>query len=234
MRRSRKFCQRGGGGGCFFCWWEMGGSKYHYKRAIIGPPAKPHFNGVSLACQWWPNIECWLGSFVIFQGIWTKLLRNPIFLWFFRRGPDPRSPLWIRPWKYLRIKLLIYSYQNHDQLYRPFFSCIAYPNFLQILDISWFLTHCAPLRLLTFTTVEGSLHSSNPVGLELAIDPPPPPPPQGEFCTLWFSETTLYKRHRIKDVSPLRVAALMCNSTLYTLPPKIALNIPDNVSTMTC
>ena len=21
----------------------------------------------------------------------------------------------------------------------------------------------------------------------------PPPPPQGEFCTLWFSETTLYK-----------------------------------------
>ena len=23
--------------------------------------------------------------------------------------------------------------------------------------------------------------------------PPPPPPPKGEFCTLWFSETTLYK-----------------------------------------
>ena len=29
--------------------------------------------------------------------------------------------------------------------------------------------------------------------LELAIDPPPPIP-QGEFCTLWFSKTTLYKK----------------------------------------
>ena len=43
-----------------------------------------------------------------------------------------------------------------------------------------------------------------------------------------------YIRHKIKDVSPLRVAALTCNSTLYTLPPKIAFNVPDNVSTMTC
>ena len=35
----------------------------------------------------WPNIECWLGSFVIFQRIQTIiLLRNPIFLWFFRGG----------------------------------------------------------------------------------------------------------------------------------------------------
>ena len=34
----------------------------HYRLAIIGPPAKHHLNGVSLACQIWPNIECWLGS----------------------------------------------------------------------------------------------------------------------------------------------------------------------------
>ena len=40
-------------------------------------------------------------------------------------------------------------------------------------------------------------------------------------------------RHKIKDVSPLRVAALTCNITLYTLPPKIALSVPDTVSTMT-
>ena len=61
------------------------------------------------------------------------------------------------------------------------------------------------------------------IGLELEIDPPPP---RGNFV--------LYIRHKIKDVSPLRVAALTCNITLYTLPPKIALNVPDNVSTMTC
>ena len=35
------------------------GSKYHYKWAIIGPPAKRHLNGVSLAGRWWwPTIEC--------------------------------------------------------------------------------------------------------------------------------------------------------------------------------
>ena len=27
------------------------GSKYHFKPAMIGPPAKRHLNGVSLACR---------------------------------------------------------------------------------------------------------------------------------------------------------------------------------------
>ena len=46
---------RGGGGGRgaqlwqrFFSWWWERGSKHHYKRAIIGLPAKHHLNGVSL------------------------------------------------------------------------------------------------------------------------------------------------------------------------------------------
>ena len=68
------------------------------------------------------------------------------------------------------------------------------------------------------------------IGLELAIDPPPP---RGNFVHYDFLKLH-YIRHKIKDVSPLRVAALTCNSTIYTLPPKIALNVPDNVSTMTC
>ena len=33
--------------------------------AIIGPPAHRHLNGVALAGRWWPNSECWLGSFVV-------------------------------------------------------------------------------------------------------------------------------------------------------------------------
>ena len=70
----------------------------------------------------------------------------------------------------------------------------------------------------------------NLVGLELAIDPLPP---RGNFVHYDFLKLH-YIRHKIKDVSPLRVAALTCNITLYTLPPKIALNVPDNVSTMTC
>ena len=68
------------------------------------------------------------------------------------------------------------------------------------------------------------------IGLELAIDPPPP----------WvnFVHYDFLKLHdirtQIEDVYPLRVAALTCNITLYTLPPKIALNVPDNVSAITC
>ena len=69
------------------------------------------------------------------------------------------------------------------------------------------------------------------IGIELAIDPPPPP--RGNFVHYDFLKLH-YIRHKIKDVSPLRVAALTCNSTLHTLPPKIGLIVPDNVSTMTC
>ena len=57
------------------------------------------------------------------------------------------------------------------------------------------------------------------IGLELAIDPLPPLPPRGNFVHYDFLKLH-YIRHKIKDVSPLRVAALTCNSTLYTLPPK--------------
>ena len=55
-------------------------SKYHYKRALFGPPAKRHLNGVSLACRFWPKIESWLGSFTILRGSGAVLLKNPIFL----------------------------------------------------------------------------------------------------------------------------------------------------------
>ena len=49
----------------FFLLMREGGSKYHFKRVTIGPPAKRHIIGVSLAGRYWPNIECWLGTFVI-------------------------------------------------------------------------------------------------------------------------------------------------------------------------
>ena len=41
------------------------------------PPAKRHFNGNSLACPRWPNIECCLSSLVIFQGIRTSITKKP-------------------------------------------------------------------------------------------------------------------------------------------------------------
>ena len=76
----------------------------HSKRAIIGPPAKRHLNGVSLACRRWPNIECWLGSLVIFQGIRTSITKKSYIFVIFRGGggPDPLSPplricTWLKP-----------------------------------------------------------------------------------------------------------------------------------------
>ena len=52
----------------FFSKWR---EEREEKRAMIGPPA------VSLAGRKWPSIECWLDSFVIFQG---------------DGGPDPCLP----------------------------------------------------------------------------------------------------------------------------------------------
>ena len=78
------------------------------------------------------------------------------------------------------------------------------------------------------------LHSSKTVirllGLGLAKDPTPT---RGNFVHYEVFLKLHYIRHKIKDVIPLRVAALTCNITLYTLHPERALNVPDNVSTMT-
>ena len=37
------------------------------------------------------NIECWLGSFVIFQGIRTSIAKKPYIFVIFQGGPDPLS-----------------------------------------------------------------------------------------------------------------------------------------------
>ena len=108
MHGSRKFFQRGSNFFyvffvCFFfSWVGERGSKYHYKRAIIGPPAKRHLNGVSLAGRWWPNTACWLVSFVVLQGIRTNTAKKPyIFVIFLGGGGGggggsvPSAPLWI-------------------------------------------------------------------------------------------------------------------------------------------
>ena len=112
MRRSRKFCQRGSNFDNFFLIADerrKDPKTTIIKRAIICPPAKRHLNGVLLACRCWPNIECWLGSFVIFQGVCTSIAKKPyIFLIFQGRGgegggSDHLSPLWIRACSYFSI-----------------------------------------------------------------------------------------------------------------------------------
>ena len=83
------FSVDGGGGG--------GGGIEDPNTSINGPPwalpAKRHFNGISLAGRCWPYIECWLGSFVIFQGILTSIAKAINFCDFSGGGPDPLSSL---------------------------------------------------------------------------------------------------------------------------------------------
>ena len=64
----------------FFSFMGEEFSKYHYKRAIFGPPAKRHLNGDLLACRLWPKIESWLGSFKILRGSGPVLLKTYIFV----------------------------------------------------------------------------------------------------------------------------------------------------------
>ena len=68
-------------------------------RAIIGPLAKRHLNGVSPADQWWPCIQCWLGSSVVLQGIRASIAKKPYSLVIFQgvqavcSPPPPTLPL---------------------------------------------------------------------------------------------------------------------------------------------
>ena len=71
------------------------------KVGLYRPAAKRHWNGISLVGQCRPNIECWLGRFVIFLGIGTSIAKklyifviyfNPRWIEFFLIGENPLDP----------------------------------------------------------------------------------------------------------------------------------------------
>ena len=92
MRGSREFCQR------LFLADER---RREGPNTTISMP--PH--GLSLASRWWPNIECWLCTFVTFQGIRTSIALETLCFCDFSMGGggggalDPLFPLCIRPWR---------------------------------------------------------------------------------------------------------------------------------------
>ena len=55
-------------------------------------PASETPHGVSLAGRWWPNIECWLGSFFDFSAVQTSVAKKPYIFCDFSGGSDPLSP----------------------------------------------------------------------------------------------------------------------------------------------
>ena len=109
-------------------------SKYHYQRAINSPPAKRHLNGLSQG-QWWPNIECWIGSFVILRGSGPVLLRNHIFLSFSRGVLTPCHPLWIRTCSHINCIVARWPGKH----------CLSHYSFLFIRS-TWHCTFCMTLN----------------------------------------------------------------------------------------
>ena len=95
LKHLRKHLSEGSNFDNVFFIVDEGGSKYHHKRAIDGPPAKIHLNGVSLACQYdAPKLNAGLVAFQGFQGIRTSIAKKPYIFVIFRGGgsrPPPPS-----------------------------------------------------------------------------------------------------------------------------------------------
>ena len=114
MRGSRKFCWRLSNFDNVF----LVDSKHHYKRAIIGPPAKHHLNGVSLMAQH-RMLAWWLSDF---KGNRASMLRNPIFGDFSGWGSGPPVPIWNPPMscllfmkKTISRKLPTFAHWDHNR-----------------------------------------------------------------------------------------------------------------------
>ena len=57
-----------------------------------------------------PNIECWFGSFVIFQQIQPSTAMKPFILWFYGGVWTPCPHLWIRPCVELDYFIILWKY----------------------------------------------------------------------------------------------------------------------------
>ena len=94
MRKSRKFCQRGSKFDPHF--FLVDGGKEDPNTTLIGPSSACQRNPIEMVFRWQvddgPTLSTGLVALWIFSGSEPVLLRNPIFLWFFRRAPDPPPP----------------------------------------------------------------------------------------------------------------------------------------------
>ena len=91
MRGSSKFCQRGS---------NFDRVLFLLLSLVVDEERKDPNTNISRpssACLCWPNIECWLGSFVIFQGIWTSIAKIPYFFFYFSGGGGGQDPLYPPP-----------------------------------------------------------------------------------------------------------------------------------------
>ena len=145
-RGSRKFCQRGSNSTLktlFFLVDDKGerGSKIPLKAwVIIGPLAKRHLNGVLLVGWWWPVMEYWLGSFVIFQGIRTRIAKKNLYFCDFPGGSGPPVPPLDPPMYKCQLTLrqiILYSTWNSQHIRFCFLCMSAHMGEISKFPKSW-------------------------------------------------------------------------------------------------
>ena len=135
---------------------------------IIGSPAKHHLNGVLLVYWWWPNIGCWLGSFMIYQGICTRIEKNPIFLWFFKGGPDPPvPPLDPHMSSMMRYHLQDFSMSEHLQVINLLHISLSQRNFY--VTLKWTIIIFIQILTLLF---QGMMPHNSHISLGMIWDLP--------------------------------------------------------------
>ena len=101
------------------------------------PASQTSLNAVSLVCRWWPNMEYWLGSFVIFQGIRTSIAKKLYIFVIFQGGGDTLSPpLWIRTWKRVINCFFSMGHALYIYIYRSASVWNSEPTSIQLLEKS--------------------------------------------------------------------------------------------------
>ena len=85
MRGSRKFCKRGSKFDDVFLFFVLVDDWIVIQISLhcINGPSSTH---LSLAGRRWFNIECWLGSFVIFQGTGNSIAKKTYIFVIFQGG----------------------------------------------------------------------------------------------------------------------------------------------------
>ena len=105
--------------------------------------------------------------------------------------------------QFIIINLVLYL-SNFIYLFKTASNTFLSYILFELLDVE----HCSP--------ISHKNAKCNALGLALAIVPPPP---WGNFVHYNF-QVLHYISHKMKYVSSLRVAALVCNIMLHTLPTK--------------
>ena len=163
----------------FFSWLGEWGSKYHYEQAKHLPASETPFK--LAVWQWWPNVECWLRSFVIFRG------SGP--------GPDVIKLFSCSTQLSTKFQLLIKTKiptNNEFSCFKSLRCCIYHAN--KCLNKCWHFNIYEQDKFRAqlswvwkkFYDLGASILLRNPIflflwffreGVQTACPPPPPPPP---------------------------------------------------------